>query len=195
MPTCNYDIGDIAVTKDGSIICPDDSSIIAALSEAGFTEEEADTIGLTVSLPAGGFTETAISNLHKLVDAKAALIRKALGADRLNIVVEDEKVSFPWWDSAPEPDEIQAYTAFLAALCEMAKDAKRVIATEKPVESEKYAFRCFLLRLDFIGSETKTARKILLRRLSGHSAFRNKAEEERWKENRKAKRETVKNED
>jgi len=27
VPTCNYDIGDITVTKDGSIICPDDSDM------------------------------------------------------------------------------------------------------------------------------------------------------------------------
>ena len=36
-----------------------------------------------------------------------------------------------------------------------------------------YAFRCFLLRLGFIGAEYKTARKILLKNLSGSSAFRN----------------------
>ena len=33
VPTCNYDIGDITITKDGSIICPDDSDILAALVE------------------------------------------------------------------------------------------------------------------------------------------------------------------
>ena len=34
------------------------------------------------------------------------------------------------------------------------------------------SFRCFLLRLGFIGKEYKTARKILLRNLTGNSAFR-----------------------
>ncbi|MBQ3467504.1 MAG: hypothetical protein IJH21_04225 [Oscillospiraceae bacterium] len=32
MPTCNYDIGDITVTKDGCIISPDDSDILTALA-------------------------------------------------------------------------------------------------------------------------------------------------------------------
>ena len=82
--------------------------------------------------------------------------------------------------------------SFLSALCAMAKEAKRVLAKETYVESEKYAFRCFLLRLGFIGNDSKAARKILLRNLSGHSAFRNKAEEEKFKANQKAKRNAAK---
>ena len=54
----------------------------------------------------------------------------------------------------------------------MAKVQKRVTATEQPVENEKYAFRCFLLRLGFIGAEYKEARKILLKNLSGNAAFK-----------------------
>jgi hypothetical protein len=44
---------------------------------------------------------------------------------------------------------------------------------EKKVDNEKYAFRCFLLRLGFIGAEYKTDRKILLKNLTGSSAFKN----------------------
>ena len=39
-------------------------------------------------------------------------------------------------------------------------------------DNEKYAFRCFLLRLGMIGADYKAARKVLLRRLTGSSAFR-----------------------
>jgi hypothetical protein len=63
--------------------------------------------------------------------------------------------------------------AFITALCEMAKNQKRVTATDKAPANEKYAFRCFLLRLGFIGDEYKAARKILLRNLTGNTAFRN----------------------
>ena len=201
MPTSNYDIGDITVTKDGCIVCPDGSDILTALAAAGFFPEESETdpvaeaeepIGLTVSMPEEGFTEASLENLRKLVDAKANLITKALGTDRLDIRVADSKVSFPWWDKTPEPDEAQVYVAFLAALCKMAKEAKRVLAKETEVESEKYAFRCFLLRLGFIGNDSKATRKILLRNLSGHSAFRNKAEEEKFKASQKAKRDAAK---
>ena len=201
VPTCNYDIGDITVTKDGCIVCPDGSDILAALAAAGFFPEESETdpvaeaeepIGLTVSMPEEGFTEASLENLRKLVDAKANLITKALGTDRLDIRITDCKVLFPWWDKKPEPDEAQVYVAFLAALCKMAKDAKRVLAKETEVESEKYAFRCFLLRLGFIGNDSKAARKILLRNLSGNSAFRNKSEEDKFKASQKAKRDAAK---
>ena len=54
----------------------------------------------------------------------------------------------------------------------MARTQKRVTATERTIENEKYAFRCFLLRLGFIGDEFKSARKILLRNFTGSSAFK-----------------------
>ena len=168
MPTCNYDIGEITVTKDGSIVFPDGSDILTALAAAGLFPEEAEPetaaeaeepTGLTVSLPEEGFTEASLDNLRKLVDAKASLMRKALGADRLDIEVTDDRVSFPWWDTLPEPEDTRVYTGFITALCNMSKDAKRVLAKETEVESEKYAFRCFLLRLGYVGNDSKAARK------------------------------------
>jgi hypothetical protein len=47
-------------------------------------------------------------------------------------------------------------------LCKLSKELKRTSSKETPVANEKYAFRCFLLRLGFIGSEYKASRKILL---------------------------------
>ena len=69
-------------------------------------------------------------------------------------------------------EELKAYDTFICKLCEMARNQKRVSAKEKEVDNEKYAFRCFLLRLGFIGAEFKTERKILLRNLAGSSAFK-----------------------
>ena len=66
----------------------------------------------------------------------------------------------------------------VTALCRMAKTSTRVNGSKKPVENEKYAFRCFLLRLGFIGDEYKEARKILLRNFSGSSAFKGGAKNE-----------------
>ena len=59
----------------------------------------------------------------------------------------------------------------------MSKNQKRVNATEKEVDNEKYAFRCFLLRLGFIGEMYKKERKILLRNLNGSSAFKGGAKD------------------
>lgn len=152
---------------------------------SGAAEESTEDVGeLTISLPL--MASEALERLQKLVDGKASLIQKALNADQLTIRLDGDKVSFPWWKHMPEKDEVAAYMAFLAALCRMARDAKRVIAMEKPVESEKYSFRIFLIRLGFNGTEHKAVRHILLKRLSGHAAFRNDEEERKFREHRKA---------
>ena len=67
---------------------------------------------------------------------------------------------------------IQASMKFFSKLVEMIKEGKSVKAKEREIESEKYAMRCFLLRLGFIGDEFKLDRKILMQNLTGSSAFR-----------------------
>lgn len=211
VPRCAYEVGPYFIEKDGTVTVPDDADLqpLRTLAEEGLLEpfeaevepqeQEADDAGsaeerdgLTISLPMDGFTESSLDNLQKLVDAKAGLIKKALNADRLDIETDGDRVSFPWWDQTPEHDEMQAYMNFIAALCKMAKEAKRVTAKEAEVESEKYAFRCFLLRLGFIGSDSKAQRKILMQRLSGTAAFRNKAEADKFAANQKTKRDAAK---
>ena len=130
---------------------------------------------LTIELPRSAFTDMALENLKRLVESKSALIKKALGTDCTPIITGEETISFPWFQGELTSDEVKAYTHFVTALCEMAKTQQRVNATEKQVENEKYAFRCFLLRLGFVGSEYKNERKILLKNLSGNSAFKNGA--------------------
>lgn len=155
-------------------------AVKAALSDAGFTAEEdtrpevaSNEYGLVVQMPKASFTEDSLDNLHRLIEAKGSLIKKALDVTELPITEEDDKLSFPWFTTETDPDEVRAYTHFITALCEMARNQKRVTAKEKETDNDKYAFRCFLLRLGFIGADYKTERKILLRNLSGSSAFRN----------------------
>ena len=186
MPTCAYVIAGITVEKDGAVVWDertDDTTIDAvkaALSDAGFTAEEdtrpevtSNEYGLVVQMPKASFTEDSLDNLHRLIEAKGSLIKKALDVTELPITEEDDKLSFPWFTTETDPDEVRAYTHFITALCEMARNQKRVTAKEKETDNDKYAFRCFLLRLGFIGADYKTERKILLRNLSGSSAFRN----------------------
>ena len=186
MPTCAYVIAGITVEKDGAVVWDertDDTTIEAvkaALSDAGFTAEEdtrpevtSNEYGLVVQMPKASFTEDSLNNLHRLIEAKGSLIQKALDVTELPITEEDDKLSFPWFTTEPDPDEVRAYTHFITALCEMARNQKRVTAKKKETDNDKYAFRCFLLRLGFIGTDYKTERKILLRNLSGSSAFRN----------------------
>ena len=122
--------------------------------------------------------KVGVGNLTNLLNAKGELIKKALRVDDIRIKIDEEKVSFPWFSELPDSDTAKAYTDFIAALCRMSKEQKRINSTKKEVTNEKYAFRCFLLRLGFIGDEYKADRKILLKNLSGSSAFKNVAKKE-----------------
>ena len=181
MPTTNFVIGDFTVTAEGALVYDDKidaGELLNELAEAGFEGTADKSEGkefkvpepniLTIEIPAD---RVNTENLQKLLDAKGALIRKALGIDSLAFEIHEDRVSFPWFID-PAPDHAMAYTQFIAAICKMSTEQKRVTAKVREVNNEKYAFRCFLLRLGFIGNEFKQSRKILLSNLDGSSAFK-----------------------
>ncbi|MBQ9662762.1 MAG: virulence protein [Oscillospiraceae bacterium] len=218
MPECAYIINGVKVTKEGALEWDENTGnetirrLADALAEAGFdaeeeisfteepetepytgedlTREEMD--GLTISMPLDGFNPDSLDRLTKLVDSKASLIKKSVGAACLTIHLGDDKVEFPWWGRLPSPEETQAYMAFIAALCAKAKESIRVNAKEREVESEKFAFRVFLLSLGFIGSEYKQVRNTLMKNLSGSAAFPTRAAADEFSAKQKAKRAEVK---
>ena len=182
VPRCAYEVGAYTLEKDRTITIEEGADLqpLRILADEGLienfetsaeeptTESEPEAIGLTVEIP---FDKVNVGNLMKLLDAKGDLIKKALGISDIRIEIKEDRVAFPWFTEV-EPESAMAYTNFIAALCRMTKETKRVTATAKEVENEKYAFRCFLLRLGFIGAEYKKDRKILLQNLSGSAAFR-----------------------
>ncbi len=196
VPSCAYQVGDYRIEKDGTLILENEnieerSKIIdACVMATGITPSEweknteqeetaeiaepaeSESTGLTVSLP---LDKVMVGNLTRLLEVKGQLIKKALDISELPIEVGEDAISFSWFSKLPDSDTARAYTNFIAALCKMSKEQKRITASEKEVENEKYAFRCFLLRLGFIGAEYKTDRKILLQNLSGSSAFKSGA--------------------
>ena len=181
-PSFAYQVDYFTIEKSGSLTFDDaaDSEVIERLLQhiydEGFdidqsrTEEEPTQV--CISLPRSRFTDSSLENLRAILTAKGGLIQKALGVRSLPVEVTEEKVSFPWFSEMPTPEELSAYEMFICKLCEMAGNQKRITAREKTVDNEKYAFRCFLLRLGFIGAEHKQTRKILLRNLTGSSAFK-----------------------
>ena len=184
-PTFRYKVGGIIVDKSGDTTFPESfdpeatERLLEHLYDEGFDmdmsakqTEEAEPTGVCISMPRSLFTEAHIANLHGIVESKGNLIKKALGVSELPILLEDAKVCFPWFPAWTKPEELIAYEQFICRICDMARNQKRINAKEKEVDNEKYAFRCFLLRLGFIGDEHKTSRKILLRNLSGSSAFK-----------------------
>lgn len=203
MPTAAYEVDYFRIDKNGVVEFDDSAdseeieNLLERLSEKGFTaaempptaaegeakevsdnepdEPQGESVGLTVAVP---LDEVMVGNLTALLEAKGSLIKKALGIDGLPVEVGEEKISFPWFSELPDADTVQAYTHFISALCKMSREQKRITAKEKTVDNEKYAFRCFLLRLVFIGTEYKGERKILLKNLSGSSAFKSGAKKE-----------------
>ena len=185
-PGFAYQAGAFHIDGEGAVTCEDDvaAPLMRFLKEKGFqTEdplmetEEAVADGLVVGLPSVALDENAQRNLTTLLEVKGNLIRKALNIPTTPIEVTEQKVSFPWFNRELTAEEVKAYSHFVGALCEMARNQKRISAKEKDVDNEKYAFRCFLLRLGFIGNDYKEERKVLLRNLSGSSAFKSGAKE------------------
>ena len=182
-PSFAYSVDYFTIDKNGTLIFDDraDSEVIERLLEMlydnGFiaendeTEQEpqADQTGLTIEIPRD---KVNVRNLLNLLETKGELIKAALGIEDISITALEDKVSFPWFGNI-NPDDAKAYTEFISALCAFTLKQTRINTVENKAENKKYAFRCFLLRLGFIGAEYKETRKILLRNLEGSSAFKN----------------------
>ena len=184
VPSCAYDIAGYRLDKEGVLHIPEGAEetakdLILQLRERGFQEDAEITEEvpvqqdkLTIVIPRESITDMALENLQKIIANKQMLFQRAFQTDSTEVEITKEKINFTWFLYTMDSDEIAAYTQFISRLCDMARDAKRVSSKPTETDNDKYAFRCFLLRLGFIGKEYKTARKILLRNLIGNSAFR-----------------------
>lgn len=185
VPSCAYDIAGYRLDKEGVLHIPEGTEketvedLILQLRERGFQDDAEITEEvpvqqdkLTIVISRESLTDIALENLQKITANKQTLFQRAFLTDSTEIEITEEKINFTWFPYTADGDEIAAYTQFISRLCDMARDAKRVSSKPTETDNDKYAFRCFLLRLGFIGKEYKTARKILLRNLTGNSAFR-----------------------
>ena len=187
MPTCAYQIGECyTVTKSGDLEISDQADhketerLLAELANRGYAvpdTTEPEPKGLTVQMPADFFTEHTLGNLRQICENKVALFQAAFQTDCLDIIPSDEKVEFPWF-TVEQDGDADAYCTFISMLCEFAKNQKRINNKLETSDNPKYTMRCYLLRLGMIGVEYKSTRKVLLRNLSGSSAFRKVANNE-----------------
>jgi len=176
-PGFAYEADGWTVDRDGVVHSPEIGldeiksvrPVIDALNIAGLSAEE----NMTIALALHGFGEANLENLKNMLASKETLLKKALSADcDIEVSAENNEITFPFWNASLNADEVQTYITLARQMAEQAKTQKRVLAAEKPADNEKYAFRCFLLRLGFIGDEFRTERRILLSRLSGNGAYR-----------------------
>ncbi len=185
-PTFAYEVGDYHIDKTGTLTGEDNRMLVANLQDlhnlipanaeydtpVSEPSEANETDWLAVDIPLTGFTPEKLDNLTKLVNAKAPLLKAALGTDDLPIQQVDDKLRFPWFHGKLSMEAVPAYTRLISKICEAAREKKRVNAKACVTDNPKYAMRCWLLSLGFIGDEYKDARKILLSKLDGDSAFR-----------------------
>ena len=178
VPKCNYQVGPFIVDKNCELTC-DDKELstleltIERLAEnhsfhgmiEEFPEEETqqeeekrqeENVGITVSVP---LANVSLGNLINLLEAKGELIQKALGIPRTYITEEDEVVKFAWFENLT-PEEANTYSKFIAALCKMSLEQKRISAKAKEYENEKFAASCFDLALS--GMSTKQTESCFL---------------------------------
>ncbi len=171
VPSCGYQIGAYILNKEAVLHVdelPDD--IRSELQKAGYTAED-EPEALTISMPRDFFTEQSMNNLLQLIANKETLLKHALNTESLAVNECEETIEFPWFTIKQDGDA-DAYAKFITMLCEFAKNLQRVVNKPDASDNEKYAFRCFLLRLGMIGADYKAARKVLLRNLTGSSSFR-----------------------
>lgn len=177
VPSCAYEVAGWTISKEGFLISPpfdaEDAPAVKTVMDALKIAGVATDGRLEVQISAEGADETALSNLDKILKSKETLIRKSLEAQgEIAARLEDGKLIFDFFRATINKDKISACVLLMIRIWEQAQMLKRVVAKEQAVDNEKYAFRCFLLRLGFIGDRYRQERKVLLARLDGNMAFK-----------------------
>ena len=170
-PTYAYPIGKYTVNKDGVLTSPDEipANLLDYLEQQGFHPTE--IIKLNLAYQRDKFTDQALDNLRHLIWAKGQLIKDACQLNSLPLTIDDQQVTFDWFTEV-NTDDAPAYQQLIDKLVRYAKSHQRIMSQPREESNEKYAFRCLLLRLGFIGPRYKKQRKVLLKNLTGSAAFK-----------------------
>ncbi len=84
----------------------------------------------------------------------------------------DDTITFKFLEGEVSREKIKAYTQLVALLNQNAMALKHASAKSKDTDNDKFTFRVWLVKIGMVGDEYKIARKVLLERLKGNSAFR-----------------------
>lgn len=202
-PTFAYVVGDFTVDRDGNVECPDAEQL-----EEMKLKLQAEGLGngevrrTEVEIPAQTMTEDALRNLINMIHSKQYLLEKALGYRAFNIpdalveAVAEKGVDIPTAIAQHSPTGItvgggrinitgfpdNGFDVLAKAMIESASAHRWITPDETIAENEKYYMRAWLVRLGFDGKNGKEIRRMLLKNLKGHSAFRTEADAAKWKE-------------
>ena len=90
----------------------------------------------------------------------------------LHSVFQKGTIEFRAFNATLHAGEIKAYIQLCMAISYQALTSASASAHRPQTDNPKYTFRCWLLRLGFIGDEFATAREHLTKHLPGNSAWR-----------------------
>lgn len=107
------------------------------------------------------------------------------------IIIEPDKLTFSTLPETDDPAVLRTFTTLCAMMNKQALTQRRIQAKEITEENEKYAMRVWLLRLGMNGPEYKEERRILMRSLSSHCAFRTEEDKARWTQRQNEKRDDL----
>ena len=183
-PSFAYEAGGWYIDREGVLTSPvfgmdtsgpsANADLMATLGERDFAAEGA----LTAAIFPSEYDPAHLENIRAILTGKATLIRHALGIEVApdaalagDYGLEDGFV-FPFYPAALTHEAVLAALQFSERVYSQAVTQGRVRTRDTPVENEKYAMRCFLLRIGMIGNTYAGTRKELLRRLPGNSSFK-----------------------
>ena len=113
------------------------------------------------------------------------------GKSLYGLTITPESVSFTGFGEAADVDHLRAFGHLAVMMNNQALHQKRIQAKAVDAANEKYAMRIWLVRIGMDGDEFKQTRKILMEKLTGHSAFRTAADAEKAKVKAQKKRDEL----
>ena len=90
----------------------------------------------------------------------------------LHSVFQKGTIEFRAFNGTLHAGEIKSYIQLCMAISHQALESSSASPRRPETDNPKYTFRCWLLRLGFIGPEFETARLHLLKHLPGNAAWR-----------------------
>ncbi len=193
MPSMAYKLGDITVSKVGTLDGSLPDNIFRALERAGFKGEiyedpvvsesgELIPAGFIVSIPIDELTDEAVDNFYNMVESKGTLIKKAFNLKNLPVDCGEDALRIRWFEDTELSIEAKGYIdTFIKAMLDKAKSQKYVIPRPLKTDNPKYSFRIFLNSLGLSGPGHKALRKELLKNLKGCSNMRHPVPKRRKK--------------
>lgn len=151
---------------------PADLDEAAVLQESEDTSDSSAGYRFVVSIPRSTLTDDALERLKLIVANKEVLFQRAVLADSLPVEVTEEEIAFPWFTLTGVDGEAAAYTQFITALCQMAREQTRVLDKPYDGDNDRFAMRIFMVRLGMKGAQYALARKLMMNHLTGNSGWR-----------------------